>query len=68
MAILPHSEHSLSATKSFASVGPSMMNSEEAGREEGVGDEPPGDEGGEGGSDCAASCMSAKAATAFATT
>lgn len=69
IAILPHSEHSLRATRSLASVGPSMMNKDELGLAEGGGEEErPGDEGGEGGSDKAASWMSPRAATALATT
>jgi hypothetical protein len=74
----PHSEHSLSATRSLASVGWSMMKSWESGRAEEGGDA-------EGSSlspstladpdplavserDWAASWMSARAVTAFATT
>ncbi len=49
IAIRPHSEHSFSATRSFVSVGWSMMNSEEAGRADGGGGEPPGEDGGEVG-------------------
>lgn len=68
IAILPHSEHSLSATRSFVSVGWSITKSDDAGRLEGGGVDPPGEEGGEEGWFSEASCMSPSAATAFATT
>ena len=68
MAILPHSEHSFKATRSLARVGPSIMNIDLSGRADGGGEERPGEGGGEGGRAREASWMSARAATALATT
>ena len=68
IAILPHSEHSFNATSSFVKVGPSMMKSDWFGRADGGGEERPGEEGGEAGRASEASWISARAATALATT
>lgn len=68
MAMRPHSEHSLSATRSFERVGGSMMKDDRAGRAEGGGEEPLGEEGREGGRLSEASWISARAVTALATT
>jgi 2-keto-3-deoxy-galactonokinase len=65
MAILPHSEHSFRATRSLDSVAASMMNKVLDGLV--LGSEV-GEDGREGGKARVASCMSAKAVTALATT
>ena len=55
IAIRPHSEHSFSATRSLASVGPSMMKRDWDGRADGGGVDPPGEGGREVGRERAVS-------------